>query len=295
MADYPEALIAFQKGETQISHIAMIGNRITPANANVILEGIKNKSKREVEDLLSRVSSNGLIREHEPIIEKTFRMTESQAAVFDRVLEVIAARGRVATSVEGLLKASETYLNQYDPMRIAEKAAEREAIRNMRLAQAKQDSETTNQKNPCETPDTSDVLPIQGLPDTNEAGKKCTSDELNTLTPLERIRSHFKNKRLDPRRPIRASVRNRVWLRDEGQCTFHYGNGERCKERKMLEIDHKIMVCRGGTNDESNLILRCRHHNQFLAELELGKDFMAMKRRSSNGYALRKSELSTNP
>jgi len=301
MEQYPDFLTTFEKGETPISHIAMIGNHITPANAKVIAEGIRHKSKREVEDLLSRVTSNGLLREHEAIVEKTFRMTESQAAVFNRVLEVAASCGKVPSAVEGLLRASEAYLNTYDPMRIAEKAAERRALRERKHAKSTTstaqdvvpfEDECENElRTECET-DSSFILngnddedcgfdpALENAPPVaNEPGETYSPEELADLSPLERIQAQYKNKRLDPRRPIRKSVKNRVWLRDEGVCTFIHGNGERCKQRQMLEIDHTVMVCRGGTNDESNLTLKCRYHNQLLAERELGVNFMKDKRR----------------
>jgi len=320
---YPLALKAFENGETQISHIAMIGNRITPANAEVILEGIKHKSKREVEDFLARVSPNGLLRNHEVIVEKTFRMTESQAALFDRVLAVAACRGKVPSNVEGLLRASETYLNAYDPMRKAERAAQREEMRALKRqtnsnsktsteaeaeaeagAEAQEILYDSRQQNSSETQKIEINLEWDEFKDqvsdsinedlnreglfaggeanyivANEPGENYGPEELKELSPLERIQALYRNKRRDPRRPIRSSVRNRVWLRDGGTCTYVHGNGGRCKQTSMLEIDHCVMVCRGGTNEESNLVLRCRFHNQFMAEQELGTNFMKKKRK----------------
>jgi len=80
------------------------------------------------------------------------------------------------------------------------------------------------------------------------------------------------------RRHIAAAVRNEVWLRDGGRCTYEAADGRRCSERAMLEIDHVVPVCRGGGNEAVNLRLRCRAHNQFAAELVLNPVFMARKR-----------------
>jgi len=294
---YPDYLKAFSEGEIQISHIAMIGNRITPANSNVILDGIRNKSKREVEEVLARVTSCGRLRDQESIVEKTLRMTESQAAVFDRVLEVMASKGKVPTAVEGLVRISESYLNISDPMRIAERAAERAAMRESRCkkggevdglvkglewggGEVFENSRNEVEKVISEVAQFNDGIDAESISVdvqiANEPGEHYSPDELNELTPLERIKNLYKNKR----RPIRAAVRNRIWLRDGGRCTFVHANGERCKERKMLEVDHLMMVCRGGTNDEENLALKCRFHNQFIAERQLGNVFMADKRQS---------------
>lgn len=65
-------------------------------------------------------------------------------------------------------------------------------------------------------------------------------------------------------------TRHLIWHRDEGRSSWHYPNGERCTEKKMLELDHITMVCRGGDNSTKNLTLRCRFHNQLRAKQMLG-------------------------
>ena len=72
-----------------------------------------------------------------------------------------------------------------------------------------------------------------------------------------------------------------LWRRNEGRCSWRYSNGERCSEKKMLEIDNITMVCRGGDNNGENLTLRCRFHNQVRAEQLLGAVFMEGKRHQS--------------
>ena len=67
------------------------------------------------------------------------------------------------------------------------------------------------------------------------------------------------------------SIKYQVYLRDKGQCTYRGFDDERCLERKMLEFDHILMVCRGGEDSAENLQLRCRYHNQAQAKLELGR------------------------
>jgi len=70
------------------------------------------------------------------------------------------------------------------------------------------------------------------------------------------------------------ATRHLIWHKNEGRCSWRYSNGERCSEKKMLEIDHITMVCRGGDNNGENLTLRCRFHNQVRAEQLLGAVFM---------------------
>ena len=64
------------------------------------------------------------------------------------------------------------------------------------------------------------------------------------------------------RRPIAASVKHQVWLRDGGRCTWLSEDGRRCTARHYLQYDHIKMVCQGGSNEADNLRLRCAAHNR---------------------------------
>ncbi|RYZ50889.1 MAG: HNH endonuclease [Proteobacteria bacterium] len=345
---HPKSAELFEKGEIQVSQLSTIAGRITQANAELLLNGIRNLTKRETEDFVTRVTADGRLREGETTVEMTLRMTVSQRSVFDRLQEVVAHRGRTFTMMGALLRSAEIYLEEHDPMRKAERAADREAakaVRDMEKSEKLACKERGKHKTEVERKDKSSTimpleedgtvygtgsswedatasaeelaleaeiaaaigtvessaeesLPVQAAavitdsssdaywnaeepPLINEAYEHYSPGELSEVTPLERIQKIYIEKRKDPRRPIRTSVRNRVWLRDGGRCTFTHGNGERCKAKMMLELDHKVMVCRGGENTEENLTLRCRYHNQFVAELNLGADFMKRKREES--------------
>jgi 5-methylcytosine-specific restriction endonuclease McrA len=82
-------------------------------------------------------------------------------------------------------------------------------------------------------------------------------------------------------RHIPAAVRNAVWKRDGGHCTFVSDTGHRCEARKFIEFDHVEPVARGGQSTVANVRLRCRAHNQLAAERALGIDFMRSKRESA--------------
>ena len=73
-------------------------------------------------------------------------------------------------------------------------------------------------------------------------------------------------------------VKQTVWKRDRGQCTFVGDTGHRCGTRKFLEFDHIEAVARGGDATVENLRLRCRAHNQYEAERTFGSGFMERKR-----------------
>jgi hypothetical protein len=75
-------------------------------------------------------------------------------------------------------------------------------------------------------------------------------------------------------RNIPASVRDKVFARDGGKCTFVGENGKRCDSTWNIEIDHIVPFARGGNNSPGNLRLLCAKHNLMEAQRAYGEDFM---------------------
>jgi hypothetical protein len=71
-------------------------------------------------------------------------------------------------------------------------------------------------------------------------------------------------------RHIPAAIRDAVFARDGGRCTFIGRNSVRCSATTHLQIDHIEPFCRGGAHQLENLRLLCGKHNRLVArELEL--------------------------
>jgi hypothetical protein len=81
-------------------------------------------------------------------------------------------------------------------------------------------------------------------------------------------------------RPMPASVKRHVYVRDEGRCTFLDEYGNRCPETGMLEYDHIDGWARTHTHDPDRIRLRCHAHNQYAAEQMFGRAFMERARES---------------
>ena len=71
-------------------------------------------------------------------------------------------------------------------------------------------------------------------------------------------------------RHIPQQVRDRVWIRDEGRCTFVGADGVRCSAQHDVEVHHVQAFRKGGQHDEDNLRLLCRKHNMHEAVAEYG-------------------------
>jgi 5-methylcytosine-specific restriction endonuclease McrA len=75
-------------------------------------------------------------------------------------------------------------------------------------------------------------------------------------------------------RHIPDEVRDVIFSRDGGQCTFVAADGTRCRCRKGLQFDHIRPYAAGGTHDPANLRLLCGAHNRLAAERALGTHVM---------------------
>jgi 5-methylcytosine-specific restriction endonuclease McrA len=96
-------------------------------------------------------------------------------------------------------------------------------------------------------------------------------------------------------RHIPEAMREAVWERDGGRCTFTSESGHRCECRTHLEFDHIIPFARGGETSVENLQLRCRAHNQFDAERTYGATFIARKREAAREDAEERTTHSRMP
>jgi hypothetical protein len=87
-------------------------------------------------------------------------------------------------------------------------------------------------------------------------------------------------------RHIPAHVKRSVWERDGAQCTFTNDTGQRCPATSHLEFDHADPVGRGGEATVESIRLRCRAHNQYIAERVFGEEFMNRKREAARKAAI---------
>jgi hypothetical protein len=74
---------------------------------------------------------------------------------------------------------------------------------------------------------------------------------------------------------VPRAVRRAVFERDGEQCTFTDATGARCPSRTLLELDHIESRALGGSDEASNLRVRCRAHNALHAEEVFGRAHVA--------------------
>ena len=64
------------------------------------------------------------------------------------------------------------------------------------------------------------------------------------------------------RAPLPALVRHKLNIKFQGQCAYQDQRGERCPQRRFLDIHHLKPVSEGGTNELENLELLCTGHHR---------------------------------
>ncbi|MEE9270279.1 MAG: HNH endonuclease signature motif containing protein, partial [Candidatus Krumholzibacteria bacterium] len=75
-------------------------------------------------------------------------------------------------------------------------------------------------------------------------------------------------------RRIPAAVRDKVFVRDGGRCTYVGTTGTRCGSTHHLHVDHVTPFARGGPSAAGNLRLLCAEHNRLAAEKSFGAEHM---------------------
>jgi hypothetical protein len=127
MRVFPDVARMVIAGETDVSLVALVSPKLTQRNASILLPALRDKTKREVEAFLSRVTLDGQLLDQEGEVELRLKLTESQAKVLDRAREVLSHGGHVPTLQDIMMKALDALLEKRDPMRKAERAAARRA------------------------------------------------------------------------------------------------------------------------------------------------------------------------
>src|SRR4051812_4126230 len=248
---FPAALHALRSGEIHLSGLRVLVPHLTAENHRQVLARAAGKSKREIEELVAALAPK-------PPVPDAIRKLPRSAPLETAQLALAPAAARPAERPRPIAPLSE------DTFRI-EFSASRGLRDKLRQAQ--------------------DLLRHR-LP-SGELAKIVESavDLLIEKVKKERFavgrkaRPNPKAKTTGPSpRPMPASVRRHVYVRDEGRCTFVGESGNRCPETGMLEYDHVDGWARTHTHDRDRIRLRCHAHNQHAAEKMYGREFMERAR-----------------
>ena len=255
---YPVIFEMIADGKLHLSAVVMLARYLNPTNADELLAATTFKTREEIE----RILAERFPRLDQPMlapVSEPDAVDDGDGGEILDALHKVRAPGRVQNETVVAAPASASSVPARSPWPITVDPIDHEKLR---YAQS---------------------LLRHQIPSGDMTKVLSRLIELG-LAQLEKQRTGAGRK---PRVPLCTSsnpryipnaVKQTVWERDGGQCTFTSESGHRCPAREFIEHDHAMPVARGGMATVENLRLRCRAHNQYEAERTFGTEFMRNKR-----------------
>ena len=242
---YPLVLEMLEKHELSLSTISQVEPILNDDNYKSILERVRGASHRKVESIAC---------EYRPPIR--FR---------DRVRPVRVARGAAPTSHDGARGAASVSVEK---KMLIQFLADNELVD--ALEEARRLLSAGN-------PNVSFADVIRALAD--EYLERHSPVARNQRREKKRREANPDSQRRECKstgtRHIPDNVRDGVFVRDGGQCTYVAPDGTRCRAKHSLHIDHVRPFATGGGHEPDNLRLLCAAHNRRVAERSMGQRIMA--------------------
>lgn len=243
---FPPLFEMIDRGEIHLSGILVLAKHLTLANHQEVLRRSKHKSKRQLEQLAAELAPK-------PDVPSRVRALPTKRP---------APQAQTATAAWPLKPQAE--VTPLAPRRYKLQVTMNQETRD-KLTEAQ---ELLSHQIPNGDPATIIDKALDALIDKARKQKAALTDRPRR----SRMRSTGRT------RTVSAAVRREVFKRDEGQCKYVDGEGNRCKARRFIEFHHKDPYALGGKPEATNIELRCQAHNQHQADLDYGELFMNAKR-----------------
>jgi 5-methylcytosine-specific restriction endonuclease McrA len=294
----PGVLEALQSGEATLTTVCLIGPHLTAANCGEVLDAVRHKSKREVEQLVATLAPKSdvpaTVRKLPARAVPSQREAPGDAVQHPMQLDCVmeapqraplpstgSAHGTIGLSEVRQPGPAEAHVTETEDapavmLPAVALAPARPAIV-APLAPERYKVQFTASRELHDKLRRAQDLLRHAVPDGDVAividrALTMLVEELERRKLATARQPRAQHPRTTESRYIPAAVRRIVWSRDEGRCTFVGAQG-RCTERGFLEYHHLIPFAAGGETSADNLALRCRAHNQFEAEKFFGPLF----------------------
>lgn len=256
---FPLVLERLVSGELTLSAIGLLRPHLNADNHRELLNAGRHKSKRQIEELVARLSPQSPAPSMVRKLPTTVARQESGSTREDPIIPPAAASTSEA-SREVTAPAPRPALPVVRPL-APELYRVQVTISADTRAKLRQVQDLLRHRNPngdvAVIFDRAVTMLLQHL-------------ERTKLAATQRPRGEQEGPRTGSRH-IPASVKREVWARDSGRCAFVGARG-RCTETGFLEFHHVEPFARCGPTTATNLELRCRSHNGYEAMLYFGSD-----------------------
>ena len=257
---FPRILDMIRAGELHLSGVHQLAGHLTKENHEEILERAKHLSMREIEVLIAEISPQP---DREPVLRELAMEREDggQDSGGDAGGGALPASGAVPASALKNLTIPLSPRRYRLHVTIGQEA--KDALEELRELLSHQ------------IPDGDPALVVEkALALLLEQTKK--KKAALAKHPHKAPKKAAKRSRVVP-----THIRREVYARDGGRCAFIDDAGRRCNSGWRVELHHIVPYGRDGPHTVENLELRCWAHNQYEAELEFGRAFMAKQRQSA--------------
>jgi hypothetical protein len=277
---FPIILEMLATGAVNLTAARLLAPHLTPANHREVLDSARGKKKREIEEIVARLSPRpdvtASVRSLPALNLQASAPAEDPAAPRAPATDPAAPDPAVSVPPQTGLTAEPSSVPRaavtpLSPDRYKlQLTIGGDTLEKLRLAK--------------------DML-SHALPSGDDAA---VLDRALTALLVDLAKKKFADTR-KPRRPrardprardASAAVKRGVWVRDLGRCAFIGTSGHRCNERRFVEFHHLDPYALGGEATLDKIELRCRRHNDYQGRLYFGK-----RRRDGTG-AVREEALS---
>jgi hypothetical protein len=275
---FPVILEMLAAGTVNLTAARLLAPHLTPANHREVLDSARGKKKREVEEIVARLSPrpdvSASVRKLPAVRLQMFPPAEAPVApVLAAVDPAVPVASETRLRAEPL-SAPRAAVTPLSPDRYKlQLTIGGDTLEKLRLAK--------------------DML-SHAIPSGDDAA---VLDRALTALLADLARKKFadtpkplRSRAKDPRaRDASAAVKRAVWVRDLGRCAYIGPTGHRCNERRFVEFHHVDPHALGGEAAVDKIELRCRRHNDYEGRLYFGK-----RRRDDSG-AVREEKISHRP
>ena len=277
----PEACDFLRNGRVNLAVLALVWQNITPA----LLVEIKDKTYRQVQAIVARYNPKIKYRDStrpvlvmKPVASRSEEQSAGAALNGSSGLPlVLSTSGKAKLGEITLRRGGKNSANVSISTPLATTPADPVETVKMHNINCLVDDAVMQDLDRCKEL-LSGKYP-EGV-DFNTLLKELAAEWLEKNDPVERDnRRKLRKKETTPRRNkpgetsryISSAVRDAVFKRDGGRCTFVGANGKRCNSKWDLEIHHdEVPFARGGNHSINNLKLLCAAHNKLEAERVYG-------------------------
>ncbi|HEY8147895.1 MAG TPA: HNH endonuclease [Vicinamibacteria bacterium] len=257
---FPIILEMLAAGAVNLTAARLLAPHLTPANHRGVLDSARGKKKREIEEIVARLSPRpdvaASVRKLPALRLQAFPPAEAPVAPGVSAMDPAApAPPEIGLTAE-LLSEPRAAVTPLSPDRYKlQLTIGGDTLEKLRLAK--------------------DML-SHAIPSGDDAA---VLDRALTALLVDLAKKKFADTRKprrsrarDPRaRDASAAVKRAVWVRDLGRCKFIGPSGHRCHERRFVEFHHVDPYALGGEATVEKIELRCRRHNDYEGRLYFGK------------------------